>query len=229
MGILLDKVTESLKIYGKGVADNYKNNALYFYNKYFGSDKNVQSIDPKDIQMGRFYFFHYKDDSNWIKYSPVFTIEFRKFENLVVVLAINLNLLPIEVRSLFFDPYMIERNFDQDIPLKVDYTETYRKLLRIGFEYAIMEYNVGQLVLCHRINMNKVPTYLYSGHPINKYDPNKLYDIWKAKIKNKQERDKEMSLALINDFFNISDDIKENYDVLKKHIQRLQNSLTKYG
>jgi hypothetical protein len=229
MGALLDRVKLSLLEYGRGVADNFKNNSLYFYNKYSKSDSNVQSVRVQDLQMGRFYFFHYKDDSNWIRYSPVFTIEFRKFENLVIVLAINLNLIPIEVRASFFDQFIIDQNMDQDLPLKADFQETYKKLLRYGFEYAIREYNMEQLVLCHRINMKKLPTFLYSGHPINKYDPIKLYDIWKVKLKTKQQRDKEMSLSLINDFYEISDDINENYKVLKNHIKRLQSSISKYG
>ena len=77
--------------------------------------------------------------------------------------------------------------------------------------------------------MSKIPTFLYSGHPINKYDPRKLLDIWKVKLKTKEQRDQEMSQALIEDFYNISDDINDNYNVLRKHIQRLQNSYLKYG
>jgi len=77
MGILLEKINESLKS-GKGIADNFKNNSLFFYEKYQKSDNEVQSTRVQDIQIGRFYFFHYMDDSNWIKYSPVFTIGQKK-------------------------------------------------------------------------------------------------------------------------------------------------------
>lgn len=229
MGELLERVNKSLKDNGGGIADNYKNNSLYFYNKYSKSDNEVRSTRIPDIQMGRFYFLHYMDDSNWIKYSPVFTIEFRKFENLIIVMAVNLNLIPIEIRASFFDKFFVKDDFDQDKSLNVDFTGTYNELLRYGFEYAIMEYNMSQLVLAHRINMSVVPRFLYAGHPINKYDPKKLYDIWKVKIGTKYQRDKEMSTALIKDFYQISDDINENYEVLKKHIQRIQTSLTKYG
>jgi hypothetical protein len=38
-----------------------------------------------------------------------------------------------------------------------------------------------------------------------------------------------MSKALITDFFEASDEISKNYDVLRGHIQRLQSSLEKYG
>jgi len=124
---------------------------------------------------------------------------------------------------------MTEKDFINDRSLPVEMTTTYNELFRYGFEYSIMEYNVNQISLVHRISMPLVPKFLYSGHPINKYDPNKLYEIWKVKSKTKYDRDKEMSQALIKDFYNISDDINENYVVLKKHIQRLQNSFEKYG
>jgi hypothetical protein len=228
MGILLEKINESLKS-GKGIADNFKNNSLFFYEKYQKSDNEVQSTRVQDIQIGRFYFFHYMDDSNWIKYSPVFTIGQKKFENLTILFSINLNMIPIQVRASFFDQFMTEKDFINDRSLPVEMTTTYNELFRYGFEYSIMEYNVNQISLVHRISMPLVPKFLYSGHPINKYDPNKLYEIWKVKSKTKYDRDKEMSQALIKDFYNISDDINENYVVLKKHIQRLQNSFEKYG
>lgn len=229
MGFLLDKVGESLKKYGNGIADNFKNNSLYFYNKYQKSDEMVQSTRISDIQMGRFYFFHYYDDSNWIKYSPVFTISTKRYEDLIIIMAINLNLIPIEIRTSFFDQFFSEKDFEEDRSLPVNLTSTYNELIRYGFEYAIMEYNASQLNFVHRINMKKLPTFLYSGHPINKYDPKKLYDIWKVKINTKYQRDQEMRKSLISDFFDISKEFTDKYEVLENHIKRLQNSLSKYG
>ena len=229
MGALLDRVNESLKKYGNGIADNFKNNSLYFYDKFQKSDDKVQSTRISDIQMGRFYFFHYKDDSNWMKYSPVLIVGQKKFDNLTIILAVNLNMMPIQVRASFFDQFLTDKDMDDDRALNIDLKGTYDELFKYSFEYSIMEYNAAQLVFLHRINMIKVPTFLYSGHPINKYDPVKLYDIWKVKLKTKYERDQEMSQALISDFYQMSDDIDENYTVLKNHIKRLQNSLNKYG
>ena len=77
--------------------------------------------------------------------------------------------------------------------------------------------------------MDSVPRFLYSGHPKNKYDARKLYSIWKAKLKTRDKRDAEMSSSLIKDFFDVTDDISSNYEVLRGHIQRLQSSLEKYG
>jgi hypothetical protein len=229
MAELLERVKLSNLVYGDGIVENYKNNSIYFYNKYSKSDDEVQSIQVGDIQIGRFYFLHYKDDSNWVKYSPVFTIGFKKFENLIILMAINFNLIPLEVRVSFFDNFILEEDFEQDRALKVDFNGAYKELIKYGFEYAIMEYNVAQVILSHRINMSAVPRFLYAGHPINIYDPRKLYDIWKVKLNTKYQRDQEMSKSLIKDFYQISDDINENYKILKNHIQRLQTSINKYG
>ena len=229
MGELLERVKLSNLVNGDGIADNYKKNSLYFYEKYMKSDNEVQSVPLSRIQSGRFYFFHYLDDSNWMKYSPVFVISLKKFENLQIIMAVNLNFIPLEVRTATFDNFIIEQNFENDLALKVDFNGMYQRLKGYGFEYSICEYNLVQVKLCHQIEMNSVPRFLYAGYPKNKYDPNKLYSIWKAKIKDRDKRDAEMSSALMKDFFNVSDEISSNYEVLRGHIQRLQTSLEKYG
>jgi hypothetical protein len=105
----------------------------------------------------------------------------------------------------------------------------YNELKRYGFEYAIVEYNIKQVKLVHKINMIVVPRFLYSSHPINKYDPRKLYEIWSAKISKRNERDAEMSKLLIDDFIKSSDEIAENYKMMKDHINRVKRSIEKYG
>jgi hypothetical protein len=124
---------------------------------------------------------------------------------------------------------MVEEDFDNNRLLSVNYSGVYKELQRYGFEYAICEYNLGQIVSVHKISMSLVPRFLYAGHPINKYDTKKLYEIWSVKIKTRELRDQEMSRSLIDEFYEISDDINKNYESLKGHIQRLKRSITKYG
>lgn len=229
MAELIEQIKLNNLVYGNGIADNYKNNSMFFYEKYSKSDKLVTNIRPGQMQMGGFYFIHYLDDSKWMGYSPIFTVDFKKFGDMIVILAINLNFIPIEVRATIFDQFVKKEDLENDNLLPVTYDGAYRELLKYGFEYAIVEYNLKQVKTVHKINMSQVPRFLYSGHPINKYDPKKLYEIWKAKIGDKSKRDQEMSASLISDFFEASDEILKNYDVLKNHIQRLQRSVEKYG
>ncbi len=229
MAELLERIKLGNLVHGDGIVENFKNNSLFFYNAYSKSDENIMNIPIGKIQLGGFYFLHYMDDSNWMKYSPIFTIDFKKFENLIIIHGVNFNFIPLEVRAAIFDKFILEEDFENDRLLKVTYEGMYRELLKYGFEYAIVEYNMAQVKAVHKISMSMTPRFLYSQHPINKYDPKKLYEIWEAKIGEQGERHKEMSKSLIDDFFTASDDILDNYKVLKNHILRIQKSLDKYG
>ena len=229
MGILLETISLNSLVFGNGLAENYKNNSLFFYNKLQRSDEDVQSIPISNIQPGGFYFLHYMDDSNWMKYSPIFTVEYKKFKGLIVLLAINLNFIPIQIRGYLFDKFMTEKNMKDNVPLKVDYEGVYKELFKLGFEYALMEYNLEQVKFVHKISMEMVPRFLYSGAPINKYDPEKLMQIWKAKIATKEKRHQEMLTAVLEDFYNLEQDFSDKYDQLNGHIDRIQKSMEKYG
>jgi hypothetical protein len=76
--------------------------------------------------------------------------------------------------------------------------------------------------------MNSVARFLYAAHPLNKYDPAKLYEIWAAKIKDRDKRDNEMSKLLITDFLKTTDEINENYNILNKHLMRLKESIENF-
>lgn len=229
MGELVERVKLSNLVHGNGIVDTFKNNSLFFYNKYRKSDKEVTSISVGKMRMGGFYFLHYKDDSNWMKYAPIFTIDFKKFGNMIVVFGVNFNFIPLEIRVSIFDKFMVEKDFEDDRDLKVDYQGVYDELRKYGFEYAITEFNTSQIVSVHKIDMSLTPRFLYHQHPINKYDPKKLYEIMLAKISDRDERHKEMTSVFIKDLYEATDDILENYTLLKDHIKRVQTSYKKYG
>lgn len=229
MGELLERVNLSKLIYGNGEAENFKTNSLFFFERYKESNEIVRAVRRSEIAFGGFYFLHYLDDSNWMRYSPVFTISYKKFDNLIILLAINFNFLPVEIRVAVFDNFIKKADFDEDNLLEVDFTGVYKELLRWGFEYAIVEYNVAQIDRVHKIKMDLVPRFLQSQHPINIYDPNKLYGIWKAKFNDHLKRHEEMSKLLIDELYKIEEDITEEYDMLREHIKRIQRSYQKYG
>jgi len=211
----------------KLVWSDYKENSDYFAQKYTKSDDMVTSIPLSKIEMGRFYFFHYDDVSNWMKYSPIFTVSFKKINNLIIVFAINMNFIPIDIRVQFFDKFMIDRNFEKDLPLVVDMKAVYNELMKLKLEYAIVEYVLHNVKLAHNINMEMVPKFLFSGHPKNKYDPQVFYKIQSAKEPDRLRRHDEMSKLLLSDLIEIDTEIAEKFDVLKKHIQRVRNNIKK--
>ena len=46
---LLERVKLALLYNGNGIVENFKNNSLFFYDKYSKSSKDVKSINIKDI------------------------------------------------------------------------------------------------------------------------------------------------------------------------------------
>lgn len=229
MGELVDRIGLRMLVDGDGLAENFKNNTLYFYDKYQKSDDLVKAIGINDILPGMFYHFHYLDNSNWMQYSPVFVTNYKKVSNKIIIFGVNFNFIPLEIRAYLFDKFMIEENFEKELPLKVDYKGMYDELRKYGFEYALVEYNSAQIKLVHRIKMDVVPRFLISAHPKNKYDPSKLFSIWQVKIKDKDKRDQEIMQSTIDDFFEMKDQINEKYVLLKDHIKRIQANMKKYG
>lgn len=229
MSELSERVKLSLLVYGNGVVENFKNNSLYFYELYGKSTPEFTNISISNIFPGGFYFFHYLDDSNWMKWSPVFVGDYKKFSDKIVIFCVNFNLIPLEVRVLLFDKFITEKDFENDAFLKVDFEGIYNELRKLGFEYALMEYDASRIQIVHKVSLNLLPRFLYHQHPKNKYDPEKLLEIWETKIKTREQRHQEMTLALINEFFDVNSEISDKYGVLKKHIQRLQNNIRKYG
>ena len=94
MGELIERSKLSMLVNGDGLPDFFKNNSLFFYEKYTKSDNEVTSINVKQIYKGGFYFLHYKDDSNWMKYAPVFVTEFKNYSNTIILFCVNFNFIP---------------------------------------------------------------------------------------------------------------------------------------
>lgn len=229
MSELSERVKLSLLVNGNGIVENFKNNSLYFYELYGKSTDEFTNISVSNIYPGGFYFFHYVDDSNWMKWSPVFVGDYKKFSDKIVLFCVNFNLIPLEVRVLLFDKFITKKDFENDAFLKVDFQGIYNELRKLGFEYSLMEYDASRIQIVHKVSLNLLPRFLYHQHPKNKYDPEKLIEIWETKIKTRERRHQEMTLALINEFFDVNSEISGKYNVLKKHIQRLQNNIKKYG
>lgn len=229
MGILLEKLKLSLLVNGNGIEDNFKNNSLFFFNSYQTGSDGVENIPITNMFPGNFYFLHYYDDSNWMQYSPIFLVDFKKLEDKIILIGVNFNFIPIEIRAQLFDKFIIEEDIEKERPLKVDFVGMYSELLKIGFEYALVEYNAKQIKFVHKISLHLLPRFLYHQHPIVKYDPIKLMDIWKVKLETKEQRHKEIMLMNLSEMFKIQDEISEKYQQMGNHIKRLQKSIEKYG
>lgn len=223
MGILLDRIKEESN---GNVPEYFKENSMWFYDKYKHPIDDVKNIPISKMVEGRFYFLFYKDDSNWMQYSPIFFIDFKKIENLTIIYGVNMNFIPIEIRAAFFDRYL--KNFNDPNQFNgISFESAYKQLLRLGYEYAIVEYNAAQIVYSYEISISLLSKFLYSTYPKIKYDPANLYKLWLKKLETKEQRHNEIIKSLVSDFVKMTGEIK--YDQLNDHITRLQNSIKKYG
>lgn len=229
MAELNERVKLSIKTNGIDIIDAFKKNSLYFFDKYSKSSSDVLNIPVTNMSNGGFYFIHYLDESNWMQYSPIFLVDFKKFEGKTILLAINFNFIPIEVRTMIFDPYIDEKDFKQNKLLKVNYEFIYNLLRKFGFEYSLMEYDTSRIKLVHKITLELLPRFLYHQHPINIYDPNKLMQIWNAKIEKRDQRHREIILSTLDEFYKVTEDLNSKFDALKGHVQRLQRNSKKYN
>lgn len=229
MGELRNKITELSKV---GIPKFFKENSLYYYNIYNNPENDVVDVIPiSKMYNGGIYFLYYQDESNWMKLSPILCADIRDKR---IIFGVNMNFLPLEIRLDLLDDWVmsLEDNNKQRgmTPFHfIDFEETYKKLLRRGFEYAIVEYDMSRISRVYQINYNHLPTWLYSQHPKNIYDPNKLYQIWSAKLKDRPERHKELISKLVEDFYNVTDELIDNSTALKGHFQRLKRNQDKFG
>jgi len=232
---LEERIKLSQLVHGRDLSDYFKNNSDYMIQKYSKSDEFCQSIPISAIQIGCFHHFYYDDKSNWMKYSPVFVCDFKQHANFMIIYALNFNFIPLRIRSAIFEKFISEKDFENNRALAVNFQGLYSELRRYGFEYAIVEYNSINLKLVHRINLsdeksgdkseNILPRFLYSAHPLNKYDPSKLYQIWSTKIKTRDKRHQEITLSTLSEFLDVKNEISEKFEVLRGHIQRLRDNL----
>lgn len=212
----------------------FKDNSMYFLNQW-KTPTDVLPESPARVFNGQFYFWFYRDESNWMNFSPVFFVDMRKFNNRTIYYAINMNFLPLDVRVNFFDFFITNLNDETQMSNKVTFKGAYENLLipRFkpsipGFEYALVEYDATRIVSSYRIPISLWARFIYSQHPKNIYDPNKLYEIWFTKLKTKQERHQAIMSQLVEDYFDAQKEINEEASILKGHIQRLRRNDKKF-
>lgn len=225
MGYLIEKTALKLLVNGNGLADNFKKNSIELVGMYSKSSDDVQNVRISNIKSGGFYHLTCVNESNWMRNSPVFIVDYRKVSGKIIFFGVNLNFIPLEVRILFFDKFISEKDFEKNNFIKATFDGVYSELKSIGFEYALMEFDASKIIFAHKISMYMLPKFLVSAHPTNKYDPKKLFEIWKTKIETSKQRDQEMQKVILEDLYNVQKDINEKYDALRNHIMRVRRNL----
>jgi len=225
MGFLLEKTDLNRLVNADGLVEYFKKNSIEMVDYYSKSTKECLNISVRNIKPGGFYHLISQNKSNWMRNAPVFVADYKKVGTGIIILAVNMNLIPLQIRALLFDKFITEKDFDKDSFLKVNFNGMYNELKNIGFEYSLMEFDASKIILAHKISLSILPKFLISQHPTNTYDPKKLSEIWKSKIGKQTERDAEMQKSSLEEFYNIHFEIDSKYENLKKHIERIRKNL----
>jgi len=225
MGILIDAVNiES----SNNIVQYFKDNTTELYNNYMNPDGKLIKVTPVSKMIhGRFYFMNYYDESNWMQYSPIFFVDHKEFDGKIIGYGINMNFIPLEIRTGIFDKYLDDLE-DENQFVNINFESAYKMLLKVGYEYALVEYNMEQVARSYSVSIELLPKFLYSTWPSIKYDPLNLYKIWMKKIETRDERHQEIIAMQASDFYEATDEIKEQYTSLKGHLQRIQRNLKKF-
>jgi len=225
MGVLLDKIKSDLS--SVSLTEYYKRNTDLLYSLYESPKDGVSGVRLGDMEEGRFYMMIYKDDSNWMMYSPIFLVDYKKFEDKIILYGINLNFIPLEIRAGFFDKYL--RDLVNDNQFRgISFEKAYKELLKIGYEYALVEYNIQRVLRSYSISMNILHNFLYSSWPTNKYDPQKLYSIWVKKLETKEQRHQAIIKTLVDDYYKDTSELEKDVSILKDRIDRIQKGENKF-
>lgn len=228
MGVLKAQVDIEMK--GIDVVKYYKDNVQLLYNLYSNPDgsKGVEEINISDMHTGGFFFMHYMDESNWMQYSPIMFIDTKEFENRIIGYAINFNFIPFEYRIALFDKYLNDLVDNYQLS-SITFENAYKMLLEIGYEYAIVEYDMKRVERVFSIDLSILSKFLYSSYPTNKYDPNKLYSIWLKKLETREKRHQELIASTVEEFFDMEQNISDSFEALENHVKRLQRNMRKFG
>lgn len=226
MGVLLDRI----KIESKGnIPQYYKDNVSMLYRKYEQPDQiTVKSQPISKMSDGYFYFITYKDESNWMQYSPIFFCDWKRFDDKIIGYAVNFNFIPFEYRVALFDN-LINDLYTEEQFTGISFESMYKELLKIGYEYALVEYDLSRIQTCYRISINIVSNFLYSSYPTVKYDPAKLYQIWVKKLETRELRHQEIIKQVASDLFEVKEELEGKYETLNDHLKRFQRNHRKFG
>jgi len=139
-----------------------------------------------------------------------------------------LNFIPLEIRASIFDEMFA--NLEEENQINgISFEKMYKRLLRVGYEYALVEYDMSRVERCFHISIRILPRFLYSSYPTNKYDPEKLYSIWLKKLEKRELRHQEIITQLSSDLYKTTEEIELKYDALSDHMKRFKRNYDKFG
>lgn len=238
---LKNKIGDQFKSEGSNM---YSNNTDFIIDKLNSeSDDIVNSISVNGIEQGKFYFVFYDLQGKSTKmeqFNSLFVIDFQKSKDTQYMFGISTNFLPIYVRTAVFNTIcnyndeIIEKNKEkllnrQEAFEGVSYSNIYKMLYSIGFEWAIRQFDMRLINKAYVVNTNELNKFItMSTAKLTGVDDSKLLDIWKSKINDQEERHKKIINELLNDYNKLSEELTKAYkntETMNINLEKSLNSL----
>lgn len=218
----------------------YLKNADIISDKINNPDEDVAPVRIGSIQKGKFYFMFYDLDgksTNMEKFNPLLIIDWFDLNQTRYLYGVSLNFMPVNIRVSFFNILFnnnisvyeenLVKSITQEKPLgQVNFTNIYKLLFSIGFEWTIRKFDVQKINKTYLISNNIIDKFItMSTYKFTKVPDDKLVDIWRTKIINQSERQQKLIKELLNDYNAIQDELSSKYQTLDDRNEKLNNSL----
>lgn len=233
-----DEVREQFNNEGNSM---YETNSIFISENIKGPKENVlKECNFGHLYKGSFYFIYYdltEKTSMMEKLNPVLLLDYLDINNIRTYFVLNINFLPITIRVLFYNEIfnqnldILKFNIDEDVmtqkPLNgISFQVIYNMLKSIGFEWAIRKLEHNKINKIYKLNTNYlVPFITMSTARFTKVNDSKLIEIWKAKIKDQDERHKKVINDLLNSYDKMKNEFSELYTSFNEKTENLRESI----
>lgn len=227
--------------YLKDGSKMYSDNTTVISNKLNdGQDKDIVSTSASNLNKGDFCFMFYDlqgKSSNMEKFNPIMVVDWFDHNNTRYLYGLSLNFIPINIKVNFFN--MIFNNnlktLDDNIKLdtikqkpvdNINFTNVYKLLFSIGFEWAIRKFDITKINKTNLISTNIIKEFItMSTYKFTGVADDKIISIWKSKINKQQKRQQNLIKELLNDYGQMRDELNEKYQTLDDRNDKLNDSI----
>jgi len=197
---------------------------------------------PGELHIGKFYFMMYNltgKTSRLEQYNPILVIDYKIKQNVPIVWAVSLNFIPQKQRISFFNWFFdrqseivkknesIESSKNQ-IPYSLTFDQLYESLDQIGYAHSIREWIVPKISHIWEIGIQDMHLFLtIDTEKFTGVDEKKLFEIWLAKLNDRDERKRRKITELNRDVTKIYKELSDNLLTLEERTELLKKSVSK--
>lgn len=221
--------------------DIRKTSAKAILEKIKKPDRHIMPARAEDIKIGKFYFLFYDlsgTTNRMEQFSPVLLVDIKKVKTKTIMYGLCFNFIPSNIRILYFDQLLNKfqntisknleaSNIDKEEALNgLSFDIIYKSLMSSGFEYAIREFDVSKITKCYKVATSYLPNFLvFDTQPFTGVDESKLIDIWRVKLKQQEERHKEILAKLQTDYNSMAKMFEQEFQSISERNANLEKSI----